>query len=424
MKTFLDKFFFRSRNLDQINQRFNFFFKGHEVKKIFEAIRSYSENSEVRFVGGCVRKIINNESVNDVDLATNLSPVEVCDAFKKMRIYYFESGIDHGTITALINKKKFEITSLRKDIVTDGRHAKVEFTKNWKEDASRRDFTINSIYADHEGNLFDPFNGRSDLKNGRIVFIGNAEDRIKEDYLRILRYIRFFLDYSKHKHDTKILGIIRKNLNGVMKISPDRLLNEFEKITVSKNFLRLINDKSSLGIISLLFPQFKNIGIFSKLNDFAKNNFYKMDFIFLISLMVIDGSDNIDYFIYKFNISNKDQKRLKFLDNFYKKKITSKTFIHENLNQIFYFNGKQSLIDLINFKIFKSKKIDTKLTKMVSEYEGKEVPIMPFGANILMKNYGIAEGKELGKKLKMIEEAWAKNNFQISSKEVEIIIKD
>ena len=209
-----------------------------------------------------------------------------------------------------------------------------------------------------------------------------------------------------------------------MKISPDRLLNEFEKITVSKNFLRLINDKSSLDIISLLFPQFKNIGIFSKLNDFAKNNFYKMDFIFLISLMVIDGSDNIDYFIYKFNISNKDQKRLKFLDNFYKKKITSKTFIHENLNQIFYFNGKQSLIDLINFKIFKSKKIDTKLTKMVSEYEGKEVPIMPFGANILMKNYGIAEGKELGKKLKMIEEAWAKNNFQISSKEVEIIIKD
>ena len=100
---------------------------------------------------------------------------------KKNQINFFETGIKHGTITAIINQRKFEITSLRKDINTDGRHAEVEFSKNWKEDALRRDFTFNSIYADLDGNLFDPFNGVDDLKNGNIKFIGDANLRIKED---------------------------------------------------------------------------------------------------------------------------------------------------------------------------------------------------------------------------------------------------
>ena len=108
-----------------------------------------------------------------------------------------KQGIEHGTITAVINKKSFEITTLRKDVKTDGRHAQVEYTDNWLEDASRRDFTINSIYSDLDGNLFDPFNGRKDLQDGLIKFIGDPAKRIKEDYLRILRYIRFFLDTAK-----------------------------------------------------------------------------------------------------------------------------------------------------------------------------------------------------------------------------------
>ena len=111
---------------------------------------------------------------------------------KKENIDYYETGLNHGTITAVINEYKFEITSLRKDISTDGRHATVAFSKNWKEDASRRDFTINSIYSDKDGNLFDPYNGKSDLEKGYVKFIGDVDERIKEDYLRILRYLRFF----------------------------------------------------------------------------------------------------------------------------------------------------------------------------------------------------------------------------------------
>ena len=164
MRSFLDKIFFRSNNLDSISQNIKCISKNTPANKIFSAINNYSKESEVRFVGGCIRKVINNEKVDDIDLATNLEPKIVCDVLKKNNIDYYETGIIHGTITAIINNYKFEITSLRKDISTDGRHANVKFSKNWKEDASRRDFTINSIYSDEDGNLFDPYNGKKDIE--------------------------------------------------------------------------------------------------------------------------------------------------------------------------------------------------------------------------------------------------------------------
>jgi tRNA nucleotidyltransferase/poly(A) polymerase len=424
MKNLLNKIFFGSQDHNYINIGFKNIRKETEVGQIFKAINSFSSNSEIRYVGGCVRKIINKEKVDDIDLAVNLKPADVCEALKNKKIKYYESGIEHGTITALLNGIKFEITSLRKDVDTDGRHAKVEFSKDWKEDASRRDFTINSIYADLEGNLFDPFNGKGDLENGKINFIGNIEIRIVEDYLRILRYIRFFLNYSKNKHDQKTIKIIKKHLSGLSGLSPERLLDEFKKLLKSNGFLKLAKDKDSLEIINLIFPQLKKIIIFSKLNYFAKKNFDKVDFIFLLSLMIIDGTDNVDYFIYKFNLSKKDQKRIIFLNNFNSQKINNKTFAEKNLNKIFYFNGRDALMDVINFKIFKSNKVDDKLLEMIDNFKEKKIPIMPVKANILMEKYNIHQGKDLGNKLKEIEEIWVNNNFQISDKEVEKIVNN
>ena len=424
MNNLLNKIFFRSQNLNYINLGFRNIQKETEVKKIFSAIDSFSPLSEIRYIGGCVRKIINKEKVDDIDLAVNLKPTDVCEALNKKNIKYFESGIDHGTITALINDNKFEITSLRKDIDTDGRHAKVEFSDDWKEDASRRDFTINSIYADIEGNLFDPFNGKKDLENGKINFIGDAEKRIKEDYLRVLRYIRFYLKYSKDKHDPKTIRTIKKNLSGVFNISSERLLDEFQKLVESDNFLKMTNDKDCLEIINLVFPQLKNILSFNKLNSFAKKNLNKVDFIFLLSLMIVDGTDNVDYFIYKFNISKKDQKRLIFLNNFNSQKLTSTNFLEKNLNKVFYFNGRETLMDIIYFKIFKSNKADVKLIRLIDIFKNKQIPIMPYKADLLMEKYNIPEGKELGAKLKAIEEVWTNNNFKISDKEFLKIVRN
>ena len=423
MNNLLDRIFFRSKNLDYISQNLKDITNQTPANKIFEAINNYSESSEVRYVGGCIRKVIKKETVEDIDLATNLKPDEVCEALKNKDINFYETGIDHGTVTAIIDKYRYEITSLRKDIKTDGRHAKVEFSLDWKEDAARRDFSINSIYSDEEGNLFDPNNGKKDLDEGSINFIGDTEDRIKEDYLRILRYIRFFINYSDNKHKPETIKIIKRNIDGISKLSSERLLDELKKLTKSNGFIKLFKDKESLELIEIIFPQLKNLKRFKKLNSYANDNLFKIDFIFLLSLMIIDETDNTDYFFYKFNISKKDQKRLKLINLFYKEKITIKNFTEKNLNKIFYFNGKQAVCDIINFKLFTSSKVEKKLIKLMKTYQDKVIPAMPVEANLLMNKYNIPEGKILGSKLKMIEEIWVNNNFNISDKQVEKIAK-
>ena len=423
MDYLLDKFFLRSTNLNYISKNIKNFTSKTPANKIFEAINSYSEISEVRYVGGFIRKIINKEDIDDIDLSTNLSPTEVCEALNKKEIIFYETGIKHGTITAIIDQQKYEITSLRKDVKTDGRHANVEFSLDWKEDASRRDFSINCIYSNDEGNLFDPYNGKKDLESGSINFIGDAERRIKEDYLRILRYIRFFINYSNQKHKPEIIKIIKRNIKGISKLSSERLLDEFKKLTKSKGFTKLFKDQESFELIEIIFPQLKNLQDFKKMNIYARDHLIKIDFIFLLSLMIIDGTDNAEYFLYKFNISKKDQKRLKLIDSFYKEKKNIKYFTEKNLNKIFYFTGKQSVIDIINFKLFKSNKIEKNLIKLIKIYENKTVPIMPIGANTLISKFNIPEGKILGKKLKIIEEIWVQNGFHISEKQIQKIAK-
>ena len=262
-----------------------------------------------------------------------------------------------------------------------------------------------------------------DIENGKVNFIGDPEKRIKEDYLRILRYIRFFLSYSKHEHEEKIISAVRKNLDGVSQISSERLLDEFRKFFYSKGFLRLNDDSFSMEIIELIFPQFKNISVFKNLNNFALKKIKDLDFIFFLSILIVDGSDNADYFMYKFNISKKDKKRINFLNNFYSN-ISSKTFTTKNLSKIFYYEGKQSLLDLLYFQIFRSKKIDKKIISFIDYFKDKEPPLLPLRAITLMTKYNIPEGKELGDKLKKIENKWVDNDFKISDSEIQKVLNN
>ena len=424
MRSFLDKIFSRSNNLDHINDRIKNFTKNSSVNKIFKIINSFSTESEIRYVGGCVRKLINNEKTDDIDLATNLEPNQICEILKKNKINFYESGIKYGTITALIDKSQFEITSLRSDISTDGRHAEVKFSKSWKEDSLRRDFTINSIYSDRDGNLFDPNDGKKDLKNGVVRFIGEPDKRIKEDYLRILRYLRFFLNYSKHNHNLDTLKKLKMNIGGISKLSKERLFDELKKVLELRTLEKLSKDKISRELVLMIFPELKNLNIFAKLDQDQKAILEDVDFIFLLSLIIIDGTDNVDYFIYKFNISKKDEKRIKNINNFYLEKITSKTFSEKNINKIFYYLGKEAAVDILNFRIIKSKKLDKSLLELIKLFQNKPTPVMPIGANELITKYKIPEGKQLGVKLKLIEEEWAGNNFKISDQQIDNIVKD
>jgi poly(A) polymerase len=254
--------------------------------------------------------------------------------------------------------------------------------------------------------------------------MGDTENRIKEDYLRILRYVRFFTNYSNYKHRPEIIKIIKRNIDGISKLSSERLLDEFKKLTNSKNFLKLFEDDLSLELVEIIFPQFKNLEKFKKLNSYAKNNLLNIDFIFLLSLMVIDGTDNSEYFLYKFNISKKDQKRLKMINSFYNEGMDIKKFTEKNLNKYLYYNGNQAVIDIINFKIFTSNKVEKKLINLIENYKDKIIPILPITAKTLMTDFNIPEGKTLGNKFKSIEEIWVNNGFKITEKQVQKVIKN
>tara|TARA_Y100000996_G_C22537977_1_gene648958 strand:+ start:48 stop:1322 length:1275 start_codon:yes stop_codon:yes gene_type:complete len=424
MKNFLLKLFGNKTNQSHIEKKFVNIKKNTKVSVIFDAVSSFKNDAEIRYVGGCVRKSLNDEKIDDIDLATNLKPEEIKRALSSKGIKYYETGIEHGTITAVIQNKNFEITSLRKDLKTDGRHAKVEFTNDWKEDASRRDFSINAVYADLNGNIFDPYNGLEDLKFGKINFIGDADKRIKEDYLRILRYIRFFASYSKEEHSIKIKKIIKQNIKGISNLSKDRLISELKKLIVSKSIIKVSTDSFLKELLVLVFPQLINLNKFNKLNKYAKENLEKKDYIFLLALLIIDETDNAEYFLYKYNVSNELKKRITFLKNYYDKGIDISFFTVKNLNKIFYYNDKIHLLDFIDFYLFSSNKSNKKIIDFKKSYENKIKPDFPINTREMMNKYNLSEGKELGQKIKNLESIWVDNNFKISNSEIDRIFSN
>ena len=421
MKNLFNKLFAKKKKQNYRNLQFSRLQKSVGVKKIFDSFQKNLEKCEIRFVGGCIRKILNNEDFDDIDLATDITPSKVQEILESNNISYYNTGADHGTITANINNEKFEITSLRKDVLTDGRHAKVEFTKDWSKDSLRRDFTINCIYSDISGNLYDPFNGKFDLKNGIIKFIGDADKRIKEDYLRILRYIRFYLDYSKHEHEVSVKKIILKNIHGIKKISKERLLDELKKILQTKNFTNIIEDKFSSEIINLIFPELNKLISLKSIRDHSKDILSKNDFIFRLSLFIVDGKENAEYFVFKYNISNKDKQRIIFLNRHYNLLNDKNFFTEKNLLKIYYFNGISSVYDLINFKIFISKKLSKNLVLLKNNFSKIPRPELPIKAKNLIEKFGLKEGKDLGDKIKEIENLWIQNNFNISESDIKKI---
>jgi len=194
----------------------------------------------LRFVGGCVRNALWGEAVSDIDLACQLDPNEVVAVLKAVNIRYVPTGIDHGTVTAVIAGQPFEITSLRKDVETDGRRATVAYTTDWAEDAQRRDLTINALYADKTGHVFDPTGlGLDDIQTRKFRFVGEAAARVQEDYLRILRFFRFLAQYGgEEKVDAASLKACREHRAGMKKLSAERVWMELKKLLSARDPVR------------------------------------------------------------------------------------------------------------------------------------------------------------------------------------------
>lgn len=211
---------------------------------------------QARFIGGCVRDALlgDLDPEVDLDIATPLLPDQVIKRLEGAGIKAIPTGIAHGTVTALIDQRPFEITTLRKDIDCDGRHALVEFTDDFRLDAERRDFTINTLSADRQGRLFDDFGGLDDLEAGRVRFVGNASLRVREDYLRILRFFRFFARFGKSPADPLALKACLEGASGLAKISGERIRSEMLKLLDSQEPIEALTLMINYQVLSRILP--------------------------------------------------------------------------------------------------------------------------------------------------------------------------
>ena len=215
-----------------------------------------SEDGLVRLVGGAVRDGLAGQPVKDIDLATALSPAEVIARLEAAKIKVIPTGLAHGTVTAVLSSGPVEITTLRRDVATDGRHATVAFTDDWQEDAARRDFTINALSADpFTGEVFDYFGGTDDLSKGRVAFIGDPLQRIAEDHLRIMRFFRFHARYGRGAPDSGAITACAARANDLMALSRERIADELIKILTLPDPATVIALMISQGIFKPVLPE-------------------------------------------------------------------------------------------------------------------------------------------------------------------------
>ena len=219
----------------------------------------------VRFVGGCVRDAVLGREARDVDLATPEPPQRVMELLAEAGISAIPTGIEHGTVTAVAGGLRFEITTLRRDVSTDGRHATVAFTEDWAEDAARRDFTINALFSDADGTLFDPTGGLGDLEAGRVRFVGDAATRIEEDHLRILRFFRFFTYYGKDEPDADGLVACARLAAKLKNLSAERIASEVLRILAAPNAAATVRLMTDAGVMPQILPEASDIGALENL---------------------------------------------------------------------------------------------------------------------------------------------------------------
>jgi poly(A) polymerase len=210
---------------------------------------------EARVVGGAVRDALAEREITDIDLATPRTPEQVTQALQAAGIRAVPTGLDHGTVTAVAGGRGFEITTLRRDVETDGRHARVAFTEDWRADAARRDFTINALSMTRDGAVFDYFEGVADLRAGRLRFVGDPATRIAEDYLRILRFFRFFSRHASGPADSSAIAAIRAGVPGLAGLSAERVWSELARILSAPDPRTAISLMNELGVLCGVVPE-------------------------------------------------------------------------------------------------------------------------------------------------------------------------
>lgn len=369
-------------------------------------------DDSIRFVGGCVRNALLGEPIKDIDLATQLKPQAVMDALKAAGIRYVETGIEHGTVTAILDGQPYEITSLRRDVDTDGRRAVVAYTTDWNEDARRRDFTVNALYADMNGTIYDPTGqGLEDIKTKHFRFIGEAKDRIAEDYLRILRYFRFMAWYAPDaKFDPAALKACRESKGGLKSLSAERVWSEIKNLLCAPRPHRVVNVMLQQDILETLLPEASNAEGLSLITKLESREAIKPDPYLRLMAMAARQPLPIALLAKRLKMSKKESSRLRaWADD---GTPLNPDASDREKRQAIYKAGKQVVIDRARLRAAGETDpvISSRWMSLADLAMGWTQPEFPISGKDLQAA-GVAPGEDMGRKLKALEALWVRSGF-------------
>ncbi len=375
-----------------------------ETRAVLDAL------GEARFVGGVVRNALLGRDVSDIDIATPLAPDEVTKKLEAAKLKAVPTGIEHGTITAISHGRPYEVTTLRRDVSTDGRRAVVAFTQDWAEDAQRRDFTMNALYADAKGEVFDTVGGIADLKAGRVRFVGDPAMRIREDYLRILRLFRFHAWYGKGELDKTGLQAAAAGKAGLQKLSGERIAKEMVQLLMAEDPVPVLRSMAATGILSEILPGELNIPRLERLVAIDANNFFAPDSILRLAALLPDRAAAANGIADRWKLSNADRDRLIDLAG-NTDKIVSYLSIRE-VRKLLYKLETARFKDRIFLKWAEDPKETNfiqwrALLAMADAWQRPKFPLD--GGNVMAA--GVPQGPLIGKILGEVEEWWIDSDF-------------
>jgi poly(A) polymerase len=380
------------------------------TRAVFSALEARGGKGCVRFVGGCVRNLLMGKEVSDLDLSTQLPPDETEAALKAAGIKSVPTGKAFGTITAVIDGNPYEITSLREDVETDGRRAVVAYTTDWAKDALRRDFYLNALYADIDGTVYDPTGqGIADAQAGRVRFIGEAEQRIREDYLRILRFFRFTAGYANEIDAVSLAACVALK-DGIDDLSGERIQQEILKTLSLAEPLAAFTTMQANGVMPHVVPGWQVSG--EALPELAAVISLTEDAeIRLIAL--IDSGVGLSA-----AALHACQMRLKWSQRVYNRLRDAGRALDglaENapFARLMYLHGRQATEDAVFLAAAHQKKETAAVAYVMQMLEGLEIPVLPVkGADLIAR--GLTAGPEVGKVLKQLETEWLNHDFSQS----------
>lgn len=282
-----------------------------ETQAVIAALEARGFPGCARFVGGCVRNTLMGKPIDDIDIATTLTPDEVIEALGAARLRAIPTGVDHGTVTALSGGRPYEITTLRRDVSTDGRRAVVSFTQDWEQDAQRRDFRFNALYVDIHGRLYDPTGeGVNDAREGRVVFVGDPMTRIREDYLRILRFFRFHAWYGRGDADQKALAACKALKGMVEGRAAERTQKELLKLLAADDPRAALRLMAATGILSSILPSVKSLARFEALMTIETEQLFENDPELRLAALIPDDPKIAEQVAERLRLSNALKERL------------------------------------------------------------------------------------------------------------------